>query len=188
MSKASFSKRAASLIFSICLVLLFSLTAKVGMAQNSMSNPVISDFLNVYNTAANKIEQLANEIPDSEYDWRPAEGIRSVHEVVLHVTSGNYFFGSMIGVEVPEGINPQTLEQSGMSKEEAVAAFGESVSNIQSALMDMSTDELNEKVDFFGNEVTKRQVVLMLGDHTSEHLGQLIAYARSNGVVPPWSQ
>lgn len=94
----------------------------------------------------------------------------------------------MIGAEIPEGVDPQSLEKSEMSKEEAIAALKESVAYVQNFLDTMTEEELNTKIDFFGNEITKRQVMFILGDHAAEHLGQLIAYARMNGVVPPWSQ
>lgn len=175
-------------LFTISLILLLSCTFFSATAQDSMSGAVVTDFLNVYNTTTDKAAQLADAIPVEKYDWRPAKGIRSVRESVLHLASGNYFFGSMLGVAVPEGIDPRSMEQSGMSKEEAISALKESVAYIQDALNGMQEDELDAKVDFFGNEITKRQAIYILGDHAAEHLGQLIAYARMNEVVPPWSQ
>ncbi|MDX1585562.1 MAG: DinB family protein [Balneolaceae bacterium] len=158
------------------------------MAQSSSTDAMVTDFLNVYQTTTGKTSQLAGAIPADNYDWRPAEGIRSVREAILHVASGNYFFGSMLGFESPEGIDPRTLEQSGMSKDQAIATLEESVEYVKSGIQNMTAKDFETKIDFFGNEVTKRQAMFILGDHAAEHLGQLIAYARSNGVAPPWSQ
>ncbi|MDZ7689628.1 MAG: DinB family protein [Balneolaceae bacterium] len=174
------------------IVLLVSCSFTPAIAQSSDANTnadaVVSDFLNVYNFTSDKAVQLAGAIPEDAYDWRPAEGIRSVREAVLHIASANYFFGSMIGAEVPEGINPQEMEKSGMDKQQAIEALKESVSFIQDALTTMAAEEFEVQIDFFGNKVTKRQAMFVLGDHASEHLGQLIAYARMNNVVPPWSE
>lgn len=171
-------------VIAVSLVLIVAGTFTNAKAQDA----VVSDFLNVYSTSTDKIAQLADAMPEDSYDWRPQEGVRSVREAVLHVTAGNYFFASMLGMQLPEGVNPQTMEQSGMSKSEAITAMKESVMFIKKELPGMSSDELETKIDFFGNEVTKRQAMFVLGDHAAEHLGQLIAYARMNGVTPPWSQ
>jgi len=157
-------------------------------AQEAQSDAMVADFMNVYNTTTDKIAQLGDAFPMAKYDWRPAEGIRSVREALLHVASGNYFFGSMLGGGAPEGVDPQTLEQSEMNKTETVAALKKSVAYVQQALDGMSEEAFEEEIDLFGNTMTRRQVMFLLGDHAAEHLGQLIAYARSNGVVPPWSQ
>lgn len=182
------NKNTLSNLFVALGFLLISLTFISAKVHENASDAVVTDFLNVYNTTTDKAAQLADAIPVEKFDWRPAEGIRSVRESVLHVASGNYFFGSMIGAEIPEGVDPQSLEKSEMSKEEAIAALKESVAYVQNFLDTVTEEELNTKIDFFGNEITKRQVMFILGDHAAEHLGQLIAYARMNGVVPPWSQ
>ena len=62
------------------------------------------------------------------------------------------------------------------------------VDHARAAVKAVSPENFNQEIDFFGNKVTLRQVIMILGNHAEEHLGQMIAYARSNGVVPPWSQ
>ena len=170
-------------------VLLFSLfIINTVMAQENKSADMVSDFLNVFNFTTGKATQLAGVIPQEKYDWRPAEGVRSIKEVVLHIASANYFFSSMMGGTIPEGIDPRSMEQSDVSREEAVETLKKSVSFVQETVKKLTEDDFNTKIDFFGNKATKRQVMFTLGDHAGEHLGQLIAYARMNGVVPPWSQ
>lgn len=170
-------------------VLLFSLMMIYsGMAQDTKSGDVASDFLNVFSYTSGKAAQLAGAIPQDKYDWRPAEGVRSVKESVLHMTGANYFFTSMLGAKIPEGIDPRSMEKAEMNKEQAIEALNKSVSFVQESVKKVSSKDFDTKVDFFGNEMTKRQIMFTLGDHAAEHLGQLIAYARMNGVVPPWSQ
>jgi len=168
--------------------LFIMMLISVSVHAQDNTDVVVSDLLNVYNYTTSKFAQLAQAIPDDKYDWRPAEGVRSVREVVLHATSGNYFFGSFFGATTPEDVDPRALEKTALSKEDAIAAFERSLTIIQDAAKMLSKEELNEKVDFFGNKITKRQTLFALSDHAAEHLGQLIAYGRINGVTPPWSK
>lgn len=184
MSSSNNSNSISLRIIAVSLVLIVAGTFTNAKAQEA----VVTDFLNVYTMSTDKVAQLADAIPNDSYDWRPEEGVRSVREVVLHVAAANYFFASVLDIQAPEGVNPQTMEQSGMSKSEAIAALKESMTFINNSLSEMSMEELETKIDFFGNEVTKRQAMLAMGGHASEHLGQLIAYARMNDVTPPWSQ
>ncbi len=167
---------------------LFLLLAIPLPAQDEANDAMKTDFLNVYSYTSGKAAQLATAIPEDKFDWRPAEGVRSVKESVLHMAGANYFFGSMLGTAMPEGVDPRGFEKSGMTKDEAIATLNKSVEFAQQAVKNLSAEQANEKIDFFGNEVTRRQAMFILGDHAAEHLGQLIAYARSNDVVPPWSQ
>lgn len=182
----TFPGRSRAALLSLLLLLAYS-TSSV-QAQDANTEDVVTDFLNVYQATTGKIVQLAGAIPVETYDWRPAEGIRSVREAVLHVAGGNYFFGSMLGFAPPEGVDPRSLEQSGMNKDDAIAALEVSIAYVKSGIQNMTAADFETKIEFFGDEITKRQAVFILGDHAAEHLGQLIAYARSNGVAPPWSQ
>ena len=131
---------------------------------------------------------LANAFSEEGFEWRPAEGIRSVKEVVSHAAAGNYFLSTKLGADLPEGIDPFALEKTIASKAEALAVFESSLTFIREVVASLPEEDLETKLDFFGNEVNKLFIVLQWSDHTNEHLGQLIAYARSSGVVPPWSQ
>ena len=136
--------------------------------------------------AATKMTQLANAIPEDKYDWTPAEGVATVRGVLSHVSSANYFIGSMLGAKIPEGINPREVGK-GANKAELIAAYEASVAFAKAAVSGVSVEAMAEEVEFFGNTVPRAQMALMVADHGHEHLGQMIAYARSNGVVPPWS-
>lgn len=170
-----------------CLVMLVA-TAMSTHAQDTSTEAVVEDFQSVFTSTTDKAIQLAETIPEDQYDWRPAEEVRSIREVVLHVAGSSYFFGSMLGAEMPENVDPRSMEQSGMSKSEAIAALEESITYIHDFLGTLTEEDLASEIDFFGNKVTKREAMIILGGHASEHLGQLIAYARMNGVTPPWSQ
>ena len=178
-----------SLLQVIAALLLLALLSPLAAGEGEENvSEFTRDFLGVYNFSADKLVSLAEEIPADKYSWRPAEGVRSVKEAVLHVAGANYFFASLLGTDIPEGVNPRGLEKSVESKEDAIAALKTSYDHARAAVKAVSPENFNQEIDFFGNKVTLRQVIMILGNHAEEHLGQMIAYARSNGVVPPWSQ
>ena len=148
-----------------------------------------SDFLKVFDTAADKINGLAAAVPAEKYDWRPAEGVRSVKESLMHIAGASYFFASRLGSAMPEGMNPRELEKTVKTKEEAQKVLKQSFEHVRAAVEGVAADDLDTEITIFGSmNGSKRTVVLIVGDHMAEHLGQMIAYARMNGITPPWSQ
>jgi uncharacterized damage-inducible protein DinB len=140
--------------------------------------------------AQDKLLQLANAIPAEKYGWRPAEGVRSVGEVFNHVASANYFFPTIwkSTVAMPAGIDPRTFEKEmGGDKAKTIDTLTKSFAHVRAAITAASEADLNTKLNIFGHEGTVRDAMLVVVTHAHEHLGQAIAYARSNGVVPPWS-
>lgn len=136
-----------------------------------------------------QILQLAEATPEDKYSWRPAEGVRSYGEVLAHIVSGNYMFASVLGAKLPDGVNPQTVEQDLKTKSELLAAVKSSSELVSSTIVAISDEDLTTKVTFpFPGDFTKMSASLIALGHSSEHLGQLIAYARMNGITPPWSK
>lgn len=138
-------------------------------------------------TAADKIVQLAAAIPADRYDWAPMDGVATVGGILIHITGANYYIANALGTPVPAGVDPRNLGQ-GASKEELIALYEASVRHAQRAILAVSAEAMQEEIDVFGSKAPRAQLVMILADHTHEHLGQLIAYARSNHVTPPWSQ
>ncbi len=157
-------------------------TARAQQAPTAVQN----EMLVWYDDAANKLVQLAEAIPAEQYSWRPMEGVRSVGEVVGHVTGGSYFLMGMAGAKAPEGAQ-QDFEHM-TSKADLIRALQQSIEFTRAAMRGMTAADLDAPATIFGRQTTKREVCLLTLSHTHEHLGQLIAYARSNHVVPPWSQ
>ena len=135
-----------------------------------------------------KLLDLANAMPADKYSWRPAPGVRSVGEVYVHVAGGNYLIPSFMGVKPPEGINRE-IEKTITEKAKVIDVLKKSLESVKTMAASMSDADLDKKVKAFGGrEMTQRQLMLIILNHMHEHLGQSIAYARSNGVTPPWSE
>jgi uncharacterized damage-inducible protein DinB len=143
-----------------------------------------------------RLVQLAEAMPEEVYTWRPAEGVRSTSETIMHLAGANLGLPMMLGVEPPAGMEMtenmmakmQEREKNVTAKAEVIAELEKSIGYGKSAIGDFPAAHLGDEVEFFGMKMTKGDVLLILLSHSHEHLGQLIAYARSNDVVPPWSQ
>lgn len=149
------------------------------------------DFLGSYTKdfdfVSQKLVDLANGTPSVKFAWRPAEGIRSISEVYMHVAGANFGLSSVLGAGMPDR-DPRSLEKDVTSKEEVVKVLKESQEMVKKAIEAGMHMDLTEEVEAFGRKFTRYEVYLILSGHSHEHLGQSIAYARSNGIAPPWSQ
>lgn len=136
-----------------------------------------------------QVMQLAQAIPADKYSWTPQAGVRSVAEVCTHIISANYFFGSKLGGKIPDGVKMETLEKDLKTKEAIAAELKRSYEMIIGAIKNTNDAALSSKMEFpFPGEYTSMSAILIGLAHSNEHLGQLVAYARMNGITPPWSQ
>ena len=138
--------------------------------------------------AGNKIEELATAIPDGKYTWKPNKDVRSTGQVFLHVVQGNYMYSSFYTVK-PDMDHDQLIKLDSQTMEPARIRqmLKESYVWAMKAIADTPDSDLETQIDYFGQKITKRAMMLVLTSHSHEHLGQLIAYARANNTVPPWT-
>jgi hypothetical protein len=104
----------------------------------------------------------------------------------MHVAGGNYFLPSFAGVKLPAGVE-RNMEKTVTQKAKVIEEVKASFAHLKTSLAQTPDAQLDTKVKLFGEDTTWRGVYLVSLEHVSEHLGQQIAYARSNGVTPPWS-
>ena len=135
------------------------------------------------------VMQLATAIPPEKYSYTPQAGVRSVAEVCAHIISANYFFASKLGGKIPADVKMETLEKDLKSKDVIEKELKRSYDVVIDAIKNTKDGSLATKVVFpFPGEYTGMSAILIVLGHSNEHLGQLIAYARMNGVKPPWSE
>jgi uncharacterized damage-inducible protein DinB len=161
----------------------------VASALPAHAQAVKAELQGAIDDAATKIVALAEAIPADKYGWRPGPGVRSVSEVLIHVAGGNFGIPGMAGVQrKPARALPQNAEQAITTKGDVVAALKASYTFLTQAVGDIPDAQLDAPVKLFGQNSTKRGVLVLLATHNHEHLGQMIAYARMNGIAPPWSR
>ena len=146
---------------------------------------VRGDMLYQFNDAASKITALAQAISADKYAWHPT-GARAVSEVFMHVVGSNYYLLTFAGVQ-PSKQLPRDAEHSIKDKAQIATELQASFEHVRAAISKLSDADLDKPTKMFGEDTNYRNVYLTTVTHMHEHLGQLIAYARSNGVVPPWS-
>lgn len=137
--------------------------------------------------AREKLVALAEATPAEKFGWRPAEGVRSVGEVYAHVAGGNYFLPTFWGAKVPDGVDPRGFEKQGGDKAKTIDTLKKSFDYLKQQIQALSPADLDKKIKMFGRDAQVRDTVMTLASHGHEHLGQSIAYARMNGITPPWS-
>lgn len=143
-----------------------------------------------------KIVGLAKALPAAAYEWRPAKNVRSTGEVLMHVAADNYFLPAAMGIAAPAetGIvgkdykSAAAFEKKTMTREQIVAELEKSFAFLKKSMQDTPDAKLDAALDVFGQKMTHRGLWITTATHLHEHLGQLIAYARSNNVTPPWSK
>lgn len=135
-----------------------------------------------------KFMRLAKSIPTEKYTWRPSKDVRSIAEVFLHVATANYNLPSLFGTPRPPAIDTRTLEKSTTGKDKIIPILQDSFAHAKKAIVEMPDSDLEKTLDWFGGKNTERGILLFMTRHTAEHLGQSIAYARSLGIVPPWTE
>ncbi len=146
-----------------------------------------AEVLRQIDDAEKKILQLAEATPVEKYGWRPADKIRSTGEVFMHVAGGNYFLPTLWGVKMPEGVNPREFDKSAGDKAKVIDTLKKSFAHVRQVVESTADADLDKATDIFGQKGTVREAILLIATHAHEHLGQSIAYARMNGIVPPWS-
>jgi uncharacterized damage-inducible protein DinB len=145
---------------------------------------VRAELLRQYDDAAGKIVRLAEKMPAEAYGWQPMEGVRTTSRVFMHMAAACYNYGRALGATVPDGVNPRELEQI-TDKDRVVAELKKAVEFGRAAI---ASADLEKEITFRRRPGAAREIALALAIHMHEHLGQAIAYARSNKVVPPWSE
>ena len=174
-------------LFAPVLVALLAVNAGPAIADDAMSTGVKAEMIHVIADAETKLNDLAAAMPAAKYSWRPMKGVRSVGEVYMHVAAANYGMPSMMGVAAPAGFEFEKYESSLTKKDDIQKALKESFVSLKAGLTNMSDADMEKQADIMGMKMSYRGVYMMLLSHAHEHLGQSIAYARSNGIVPPWT-
>ena len=141
-----------------------------------------------FEASARKVVALAEAMPAETYSWQPMEGVATVAGAYMHIARYNYMLPHRnMGVEPPEGVDYATFEEAFTTKDEVLEVLRASMDHVRAVVDGMSDDDMAAMVNLYGRDVAKWGVLFRLVSHMNEHLGQQIAYARSNRVVPPWS-
>jgi uncharacterized damage-inducible protein DinB len=136
-----------------------------------------------------KMVQLATAIPADKYAWRPEAGTRSVSEVFLHVTAANHNIPSMMtGMSPDAAFRADGFETSTADKAKIIEQLDKSFAYAEAAIQGMTNADFARPEKKLGPDANSGDIVYLLVVHNHEHFGQTIAYARMNGITPPWTE
>ena len=134
-------------------------------------------------TLSKKFTGLA-QVMAGKYEWKPGQGVRSVGDVFNLIVEENGLLADALTGKTNTGAEPAPITDPGKMQEALKASYA----NLQKAITGLSDHDLQTHVKLFGEDMTKQGAVMLILLDQHEHLGQSIAYARTNGVVPPWSK
>jgi uncharacterized damage-inducible protein DinB len=174
----------------LCLLLAFPvLHLPAAFAQdNFQTEGLWEGYDGEWGHVSQQLIALAEAIPADKYSWRPAPGVRSVSEVFMHIAMANFYLLSVTGPKMPADMTSISLEKTVTKKTDVIDWLKRSLAAVKTARAQLKPGDLDRKVKIQGKTVTVDGMYLRIIIHDNEHMGQLVAYARMNGIVPPWSK
>jgi uncharacterized damage-inducible protein DinB len=131
---------------------------------------------------------LAEAIPADKYGWRPGPGVRSTGEVLMHISEANFWLLSQTGQKMPSDFPGTGADKIATDKAKVIDWLKRSLEAVRQAHASETPDDLARKIAVEKHPATVDGVYLRILVHDNAHMGQLVAYARMNGIVPPWSK
>ena len=167
------------------LLLLFGFAARPMRAQSAPEG-LWQGFDGEWKHVSSQLIALAEATPEEKFAWRPAPGVRSTSEVYMHIVFANFGLLAFTGPKKPADLK-EGMDKSVTSKAEVISWLKRSLEAVKQAHLAVTPQDLQRKVHIYDRDTNVDGMYLRIIVHANEHMGQLVAYARMTGVVPPWS-
>ena len=168
------------------LLLLTAVVARSSFAQKAPEG-IWQGFDGEWRHVSSQLIALAEATPEEKFSWRPAPGVRSTSEVYMHIAIANFGLLHFTGPQMPADLK-EGMEKSVTSKAEVINWLKRSLEAVKQAHLAATPQDLQKKVHIYDRDTNADGMYLRIIVHANEHMGQLVAYARMTGVVPPWSK
>jgi uncharacterized damage-inducible protein DinB len=168
------------------LFLLFGLFSARPLLAQTAPEGIWQGYDGEWRHVTQQLVALAEATPEEKFSWRPAPGVRSTSEVYMHIAEANFYLLSVTGPKMPADMK-EGMEKSVTAKAEVISWLKRSLDAVKQAHLAVTPKDLQRKVHIADRDATVDGMYLRIIVHANEHMGQLIAYARMSGVVPPWS-
>ncbi len=172
-----------TILATICLVVVLAAPAFAQKMPEGIWEGYDGEWLHV----SEQLVALAEATPAEKFAWRPAPGVRSTSEVYMHIVEANFYLLSVTGPKMPADLK-EGADKTVTSKAEVIAWLKRSLEAVKQAHLAETPADLQRKVHIVDRDATVDGMYLRIIVHANEHMGQLVAYARMTGVVPPWSK
>jgi uncharacterized damage-inducible protein DinB len=169
------------------VLVLLALGRSPVMAQNQkLPEGIWEGYDGEWLHVSQQLVALAEATPQDKFAWRPAPGVRSTSEVYMHIVIANFYLLGVTGPKMPADLK-EDAEKSVTAKAEVIQWLKRSLEAVKEAHRNITPKDLQRKVHIADRDATVDGMYLRIIVHANEHMGQLVAYARMTGVVPPWS-
>ena len=147
----------------------------------------IKDYIERLETSKNYLHLVAEMMPEEAYQFKPTPESMSFEEHLMHIAwAMDWHSQSLVGGRAARDWNTDDeLKVADKSKQQMINKIDETFDNTITFIKDFDTNRLVERLDYFGADRTKRQILLLLTDHVTHHRAQLLVYLRLNGLKPP---
>jgi uncharacterized damage-inducible protein DinB len=172
-----------TILAAICLALVLTAPAFAQKMPEGIWEGYDGEWLHV----SEQLVALAEATPAEKFTWRPAPGVRSTSEVYMHIVEADFYLLSVTGPKMPADLK-EDADTKVTSKAEVIAWLRRSLDAVKQAHLAETPADLQRKVHIVDRDATVDGMYLRIIVHANEHMGQLVAYARMTGVVPPWSK
>jgi uncharacterized damage-inducible protein DinB len=169
----------------VFLLLLLAFGAHPLLAQSAPEG-LWQGYNGEWRHVSSQLIALAEATPEEKFAWRPTPGVRSTSEVYMHIVMANFYLLSVTGPKMPPDLK-EGMDKSVTSKAEVINWLKRSLDAVKQAHSGITPKDLQRKVHIMDRDATVDGMYLRIIVHANEHMGQLVAYARMTGVVPPWS-
>jgi uncharacterized damage-inducible protein DinB len=169
------------------LFVFMILSIAIGSVAQQAPEGIWQGYDGEWKHVSQQLVALAEATPADKFSWRPAAGVRSTSEVYMHIAMANFYLLSVTGPKTPADMK-EDMEKKVTAKAEVINWLKRSLEAVKNAHLAETPEDLKRKVHIADRDATVDGMYLRIIVHANEHMGQLVAYARMTGVVPPWSQ
>jgi uncharacterized damage-inducible protein DinB len=176
--------------------LLLNAGQPVPAPQSGGQGPIIADLLKDWTAQQSTLRQLADAMPADKFEYKPSAIQRTYGEQVMHIALINLDLLKIVGGKEPA---PTFTAESVKTKADMIKALSDSYDYGIALLKEQTDASIAEKVrapTFVGTGAgamflgpsTRARIFWFLLNHSMDIYGQMVVYARANGVVPPASR
>lgn len=166
--------------FSLKTMMFCSLVLTLSTINAQTSDSSLNELAEKWQHAKGYTLQMAQLMPEEFYDFKPVPDEMTFKEQLVHIAQNIYSLSAMI-----TGRKSTFTKPANLSKQEAMALVATAYDTGLVTHTSLNTIRMGEKVSFFAGSKTRRQVLAVMHDHQTHHMGQLIVYARLKGIKPP---
>jgi len=181
------SLRAFRMLMACALLASFAMACAHTLRAQATPEGIWQGYDGEWEHVSSQLIALAEATPEDKFAWRPAPGVRSTSEVYMHIVDANFYLLSVTGPKMPADLKDDA-DKTVTSKADVIRWLKRSLDAVKQAHLKETPQHLAKKVHIEDRDSTVDWMYLRIIVHANEHMGQLVAYARMTGVVPPWSK